>query len=46
MKLTKNYIPKGDIEGFPYEVLRAMCDEQVKQGNEENVENKRIINVY
>lgn len=27
----------GDIKGFPIEIVQAMCDEQVKQGNKFNV---------
>lgn len=33
----KNYIPKGEIKGFPIEIVRKMLENQVLQGNEENV---------
>jgi len=33
-----NYTPKGELEGFPKEVIAKMLEEQVKQGNPENVE--------
>lgn len=33
-----NYIPKGQLEGFPKEVIAKMLEEQVKQGNKEDVE--------
>lgn len=29
---------KGQLEGFPLEVVKAMIEEQVRQGNEPNVE--------
>ena len=29
---------KGQLEGFPLEVVKAMIEEQVNQGNEPNVE--------
>lgn len=36
--LRKNeYIPKGDLEGFPNEIILAMLDEQEKQGNPRNI---------
>ena len=33
-----NYTPKGELEGFPKEVIAKMLEEQVKQGNPENIE--------
>ncbi len=33
----ENYTPKGDIEGFPIEVVKWMLREQVAQGNKEDV---------
>jgi len=32
-----NYTPKGELEGFPKEVIAKMLEEQVKQGNDEDV---------
>ena len=29
---------KGQLEGFPLEVVKAMIEEQVRQGNEPNIE--------
>ena len=29
---------KGPLEGFPLEVVKAMIEEQVRQGNEPNIE--------
>lgn len=33
-----NYTPKGELEGFPKEVIAKMLEEQVKQGNKEDIE--------
>jgi len=33
-----NYTPKGELEGFPKEVIAKMLEEQVKQGNPKNIE--------
>jgi len=33
-----NYTPKGELEGFPKEVIAKMLEEQVKQGNIKNIE--------
>lgn len=35
--ISEDYVPKGDIEGFPLEVVDRMVFEQVKQGNEPDV---------
>ena len=32
-----SYVPKGDIEGFPKEVVAKMLERQAQQGNEEDV---------
>lgn len=40
----KGYTPKGDIEGFPIQIVEAMCYNQIEQGNPLNVlafENKK-----
>lgn len=36
MNLT-NYTPKGDLEGFPIEVIEKMLYYQVEQGNKEDI---------
>ena len=33
----KNYTPKGQLEGFPKEIIAKMLDYQEKQGNKRNV---------
>lgn len=33
----ENYIPKGQLEGFPKEVIEWMLEHQVAQGNKEDV---------
>lgn len=35
--LPKDYIPKGDLEGFPEEVIEKMIEKQVEQGNPADV---------
>ena len=36
--LKSDYVPKGDLEGFPLEVIDKMIERQVEQGNIANVE--------
>ncbi len=36
--ISEDYVPKGQIEGYPLEVVDRMIHEQVKQGNEPDVE--------
>lgn len=36
--LSLDYIPKGELEGFPLEVIDKMIERQVEQNNEANVE--------
>lgn len=35
--ISKNYVPKGQIEGFPLEVIDKMMEHQEEQGNEFDV---------
>lgn len=41
----ENYTPKGQLEGFPKEIIAKMLDYQEKQGNKRNVSifEKRIV---
>jgi len=36
--INQNYIPKGQLEGFPLEIIDKIIEKQVEQGNEANVE--------
>lgn len=36
--LKSDYVPKGQLEGFPLEVIDKMIERQVEQGNKANVE--------
>lgn len=36
--LSSDYVPKGDLKGFPLEVIDKMIQRQVEQGNAPNVE--------
>lgn len=35
--LKNNYIPSGQLKGFPLEIIDKMIEKQVEQGNEANV---------
>lgn len=35
--ISKDYKPKGNLEGFPLEIVDKMIERQVEQGNEPNV---------
>ena len=35
--MLENYVPKGELEGFPKEIIARMLDCQEEQGNPRNI---------